>query len=310
MAWLCGHNFMSIKHDVKHKIWKEDLLVMKFAGGNQWTRILSFLFCIVVISGCANLGSQSKPASIPEVQPGILYGYLPFNAAPDSLALLPPPPAAGSAALALDEDVRSRNLALRGSPRWALAASDANLLFPHAAETFSCALGVPISEQDTPHLYMMLHRTFTDAIVATLKAKDHYQRTRPFIVHNASTCTPDQENDLRKNGSYPSGHTAIGWTWALILSEIDPEHGDAVLARGRAYEESRLICNAHWQSDVIGGRLMGAAVAARLHASPAFLADLKAAKAEIAAVRAKGLGPSRNCANETAALSWQPAPAR
>jgi hypothetical protein len=31
------------------------------------------------------------------------------------------------------------------------------------------------------------------------------------------------ENDLRLSGSYPSGHAAIGWTWALISSVISPD---------------------------------------------------------------------------------------
>jgi len=36
--------------------------------------------------------------------------------------------------------------ALRNSPRWALAAKDAELKFPAAAATFACALNVPISQ--------------------------------------------------------------------------------------------------------------------------------------------------------------------
>ena len=57
-----------------------------------------------------------------------------------SQALIPPPPAADSAALALDEEVSRKSLAQRGTPRWNLAAEDANLMFPHAAGTFSCVL--------------------------------------------------------------------------------------------------------------------------------------------------------------------------
>lgn len=157
---------------------------------------------------------------------------------------------------------------------------------------------------------MLLHRSFTDAIISTLKAKSQYKRIRPFVVHNTSTCSPGWEIELRKDGSYPSGHSAIGWTWALILSEIDPEHGDAILSRGRAFGESRLACNVHWQSDVNAGQFMASAVVARLHTSPAFLADINAAKAEIAAARKKGLKPARNCAAEAHALSLSESPAK
>jgi NADPH:quinone reductase-like Zn-dependent oxidoreductase len=45
----------------------------------------------------------------------------------------------------------------------------------------------------------------------------------------------------------------------------------------------------HWESDVIEGRFIGAAAVARLHADATFLADLEAAKTELAAVRAHGL---------------------
>ena len=51
---------------------------------------------------------------------------------------------------------------------------------------------------------------------------------------------------------------------------------------------------------------MGAAIVARLHANSDFRADLEAAKAELAAVRAKNLKPSRNWAEEAAALAIKP----
>ncbi len=266
-------------------------------------RSLTILFFFLLTTGCANLGLQGKPASVPEIRPGILAGYLQMQEIPDSLVLLPPPPAAGSAAGALDEEASRKCEAMKGSPRWALAITDANLDFPEAAQIFSCVLGIAITPQDTPYLYMLLRRTITDAMISTLKAKGHYKRIRPFILHKTSVCTPSWEAELRKDGSYPSGHTTTGWTWALILSELDPEHGDAILARARAYGESRMVCNAHWNSDVLAGQFMGAAVVSRLHTNPAFLADMKAAKAEIAAQRSKGLKPTRNCSEEAAALA-------
>jgi acid phosphatase (class A) len=49
-----------------------------------------------------------------------------------------------------------------------------------------------------------------------------------------------------KDDSYPSGHTAIGLAWALILCELFPENANLILDRGRAFGESRVVCNVHW----------------------------------------------------------------
>jgi acid phosphatase (class A) len=184
-----------------------------------------------------------------------------------------------------------------------LAVSDADLSFPHAAGTFSCALNVPITEADTPHLYLLLRRTLTDVGLSTYAAKNHYNRTRPFLWNKEPICTPNERAFLEKDGSYPSGHTAAGWGWALILSEISPDQTDAILARGLAFGESRNVCNAHWHSDVVQGRVIAAGVVARLHANPAFLADLESARAEIISARKKGLKPTLDCNAEAAALA-------
>ena len=257
----------------------------------------------LIIAGCADLQTQNIPTDVPEARPGILQGYLASGTYPDSLALLPPPPAEGSASLALDEAVSQAALSLQGSPRWALAIEDANLEFPQAAGTFSCALNVPITEQETPHLYMLLRRTVADAGLSTYTAKNQYQRKRPFVVNKQPVCTPEIESELKTDGSYPSGHTAIGWAWALILTELAPDRADAILARGRAFGQSRVICNAHWQSDVIEGRFMGAAAVARLHGDPVFLAQIEKAKTELASINAKGHKPIRDCKFEVEAMA-------
>ncbi len=280
--------------------------MVNFMGNGGRRGILVVLACIAILAGCAVNGGRGKLATVPEFGPGLLVGYLPAKALPNSLALLPPPPATGSAAFAFDEEVARRTFALRDKPRFELALSDYDLRFPHAAGTFSCALNAPITEQDTPHLYMLLRRTLTDAGLSTYAAKDHYKRDRPFVLNNEPICAPETKAQLAKDGSYPSGHSAIGWAWALILSEISPEQADAILARGRAFGENRNVCNHHWHSDVVWGRFMGAATVARLHADPTFLADLDAAKAELAAVRAKSLKPTRDCSVEASEMALEP----
>jgi acid phosphatase (class A) len=265
------------------------------------------LFLVVLLDLCLNSGcakfsdlNQAEPRTDPHA------GYLATATLPDSAALLPPPPLAGSIAQSRDEEVSQMMLPLHGTPRWNLAAEDANTEFPEAAGIFSCALNAPLTEKDTPHLYLLLSRTLADAGASTDQAKIKYHRKRPFMVNNQSTCTPNLEKYMISSGSYPSGHSTAGWAWALILSEIAPERTDAVLARGLAFGESRLVCNAHWYSDVVAGRVMGAATVARLHADPVFRADLEAAKAEFASLSRRGLKPQRDCAGEAAALVPSP----
>jgi acid phosphatase (class A) len=266
-------------------------------------RFLVVLLCLTLDCGCTRFSASKQPVSAIETGSGVIAGYVRPAALPDSAVLLPPPPAAGSAALALDEETSQKMLAWHGTARWKLAAEDANTQFPEAAGIFCCALNAPITEKDTPHLYLLLRKALTDASNSTDNAKRKYTRSRPFLINNQPTCTPDLEKYLINSGSYPSGHSATGWAWALILSEIAPERTDALLARGLAFGESRLVCNAHWHSDVVAGRVMGAGTVARLHADPDFRADLDAARAEFAALRPRGLPSQRDCAAEAAALA-------
>lgn len=259
------------------------------------------LFAAVAF-GCASIDRVEIPTEVPELRPGILHGYLAPEALPDSAAIVPPPPAEGSAAMARDREASAAALALHDGPRWDLATTDAVLSFPEAAATFSCALGAPITEDGTPNLYMLLRRTLADLGLSTYTAKNRYQRARPFMTNGAPICTPDLEQALRGDGSYPSGHSAIGWGWALILAELAPERENELLVRGRAFAESRMVCNVHWASDVAEGRNMGAAALARLHADPVFRAQLELARDEVAAVRASGEPPAGDCAAEVVAL--------
>jgi len=266
-------------------------------------KTLAWAGMAITLAGC-----QTPPPTSPEAVgefrkgSGYLNGYLDRKQLPDSLALLPPPPAAGSAQQAADLDTYRSTRALRDTPRWALATKDANLKFPAAASTFECALQVPISQEGTPNLNMLLRRTLLDAGLATYAAKDKYQRQRPFVTAGEQTCTPAEEAMLAKDGSYPSGHTSIGWAWALVLVQAAPQRMDAVLQRGFAFGQSRVICGVHWQSDVDAGRVIGAATVARLQTDPTFAAQVALARDEIAQAQAKGLKPSGDCAAEAAAL--------
>ena len=241
---------------------------------------------------------------MPEVRPGFLAGYLPIGELPDSLALVPPPPADDTAAKAADVEAYRTTRALRDTARWELATQDADLTFPNAAGTYSCAVGAPITEAATPHLYMLLRRTLDRRRRRHRSGEAEVHAQAPLRrVRRRRPAHPATKGYLRNDGSYPSGHSSLGWTWALLLAELAPDRDDAILARGFAYGQSRVVCGVHWQSDVNAGRVVGAGVVARLHDDPAFRADFEAARKELDAVRAQQLQPSRDCAAEAAALA-------
>lgn len=170
------------------------------------------LAALAILAAC---GSTAPRKAVPSLSPeevgeirkgsGYLNGYLKREQAPNSLALLPPPPAQGSAQAQADLQAHRQAQAQRQTPRGAVAAQDAVLTYPALLAPFSCALDLPLGTDATPHLNMLLRRSMLDAGLATYRAKDHYQRQRPFAALGESTCTPGEEAKLAKDGSYPPG---------------------------------------------------------------------------------------------------------
>ncbi len=267
---------------------------------------------IAIVSVGAVAKQTIAPAPIVKPAPAVtpvpanflaMKGYLPAGASPDSLALNPPPPAPGSGAEARDIEASKAGLALRGTPRWDLARRDADLFSPSATSTFSCAAGINLGAKTTPKIEQLMLRVARDLAMSTSATKRKYMRQRPFMVNGEPVCTPEHEKVLRSDGSYPSGHSAIGWGWGLILAEVIPGRTTQLVARGRAFGDSRRVCNVHWLVDVEEGRVDGSAVLARLASEPAFQADIAAARAEATALAGKS-NPA-GCEAEAAALAVQ-----
>ena len=68
-----------------------------------------------------------------------------------------------------------------------------------------------------------------------------------------------------------------------VLAQVMPEKSQAILARSAEYAENRLICGVHYRSDVAAGEAIGTVIGQDMLHSPAFRADLEAARAELKA---------------------------
>jgi acid phosphatase (class A) len=213
-------------------------------------------------------------------------GYLPKGSL-DGTALLGPPPAPSSLSGQADKARFEETRALQGTPRWSLAAQDADLK-AGVLHRFSCAVGARVGPS-TPVLQRLLFKLQYDVRDTGDPPKDHYARTRPLIGNDLPICVK-REAWMAANGSYPSGHSMIGWSWGLVLSELAPDRAETLMENAHAFGESRVICGVHYESDVEAGRILASAMVAREHADPVFRADLAKAKAELARAR-KGPAP-------------------
>lgn len=229
----------------------------------------------------ADADLPAAPGRLPPPPPGYLR-----QGSFDLLQILPPAPQSGDARDEADRRIFRETRVLAGTPRWSMASDDANLGADAMLGHFACSLGLSITRQQAPRLVQLLQRATGDAAASMLKAKDVYQRKRPYHIDAGEICRPRAE--LGESFDYPSGHATAGWMWGLILAEVDPDHATRLLARGRAIGDSRIACGVHNASAVEGGRFTATTVFATISSLPEFRADVAAGRQELAKLRASG----------------------
>ena len=249
---------------------------------------------VIILSTLISFSTTAQEKKIKDRRTRPDLYYLEDTDVANSLDLLPPPPQPTDILFLYDKAQYEMGKMIRDTPRGEQAVRDASLGGNGISEAFSESFGTHITKKKTPHIYKLLTNMIEDAgDLATRDAKQHYMRVRPFSFFEEPTCTPHHEKGLSTNGSYPSGHTSIGWASALVLCEINPDRQNEILERGFEIGQSRVICGYHYQSDVDAARLVASAVVARLHADKAFSKQLKKAKDEFAKLkRANKVRPS------------------
>ena len=141
------------------------------------------------------------------------------------------------------------------------------------------AFGLEITETGTPEIWKLMVTSLATTDPMRKEIKAFYHRQRPFERFNDSMPS-HEEDDLRGEGSYPSGHSLRGWGISLLLAQIAPQRANEIFVRGWDYCTSRVIVGAHWQSDVDASRTAASIGFCALQGSEEFIAQMRKAQAE------------------------------
>lgn len=233
------------------------------------------------------------------------HGYIHADQVPfaRASALLSPAPSPGSPQDNIDKETMRKVQATASSARRNIAAHDAVLGPPAAPAAFECAMGISFDPEKAPHLTRLLARALPDVetVQKSIKVEGRF-RARPYVAMNFQPCVDGSA--LAKTSSYPSGHAAIGWAWALVLAEMVPDRAETILQRGIDYGNSRVICGFHYPTDVQAGRLLGSAVVSLWHATKPFQEEYEKSKQEINTLRNKSSSPEY-CKKDIEILNYE-----
>ncbi len=222
-----------------------------------------------------------EPTNIHELEPIKRGAYTTYPSYLESgikaMAIVAPPPSPGTVAREADTRAALKEYA---PSRIAQATQDARISPEYFSKIYGAVLGREISLQRTPAIYTIIARSIADYGLSTYDAKNHYQRTRPFVEFGLPTCTPYAEDYLREDGGYPSGHTATGYGISLVLALVAPEHADELIERGKDYAQSRVVCKVHFPSDLEAGMQVADVVLSTQLENEQFRVDLQAAQTE------------------------------
>jgi len=214
---------------------------------------------------------------VPATSPTDFHYFDPASV--DLKTLLPDPPADGSPETKAEIDLILEKQKARTPEEVERIKREVKL----NVYLFDTVLGDWFTAKNLPLTATLFQKVDETEVPIIMSAKKDWHRPRPF--KQDSRVKPPI--DLPKNDSYPSGHATFGLLNALILAQLAPDLKDQLVARGTQIGDDRIIAGVHFPSDVEAGHKVANALFAKFVASPAFQADLAAAKTEFDAARPK-----------------------
>ena len=200
---------------------------------------------------------------------------------PNIANFLPAPPEFESAAFVYDQTQHLWGKLQRlNEERAQMAINDAVYGMQTIIDIYGKMFGLDITKEDTPAIYKLLQDVACTCDSVTVRAKRHHMRLRPYVYYKEGTLVPEKEEKHAGEGSWPSGHTALGWTTALLLTDINPAATDGIMARAYEHGQSRVIAGYHWQTDVDAARLAASLLYIKLQGNERFQEQMAKAREE------------------------------
>lgn len=208
-------------------------------------------------------------------------GNLHAQAIPDAGQFLPGPPAETSVDYIKDYLQYAWGKTMRSTELGTQAKNDFNAKAPYYLNAFSQAIGVTLSNTETPYIAELFEycMEYGNKSIKQAKSSFSYFR-RPYVRFDEESLIPDQQGDYTYESSFPSREALMGWMYALLLSEICPDKQDNILSCGYQFGQASVVTGYHWDSDVLAARLLASALVVRLHDHTGVNAMINSAKTE------------------------------
>lgn len=228
---------------------------------------------------CAPASAQAPANAAPAAprQPKTLHVVTQDQVDPSRL--LPPPAKDGSdvqkAELAEVQRVyKSRSPERRAQAEW----DDKH----ESVELFFKVLGPQFDLKKLPATAKLIATVDNEQSVTANIAKRFFLRNRPWAI-DPSLVACDYRPNAPPLTSYPSGHATLSYSEGYILAALMPEKAQPILDRAQEYAYSRVVCAAHYPSDIEASHVLGTELAMTMMKNPQFAADFESARAELKA---------------------------
>jgi acid phosphatase (class A) len=149
-----------------------------------------------------------------------------------------------------------------------------------SVELFFKVLGPKFDLAKLPATAKLMATVENEQSVTANIAKRYFKRNRPWAI-DPTLVACDYRPNAPPLTSYPSGHATLSYSEGYILAALMPDKAQTILDRAQEYAYSRIICGAHYPSDIEASHVLGTELAMTMLKSPGFAADFDAARAEL-----------------------------